>query len=136
LDEDTCAALPADILLYRWSAAFFILATTAAKIMLLQLTANNIVPSVPSHSLILRGYQVITYNCNTIGAAILLYAMGTLGPTENGDFTTVRGDVKGQRAAAIFTAVMAMILVIGGLALPCLTKTKTGNVAQTPPATK
>jgi len=93
-------------------------------------------PSVPSHSLILRGYQAITYNCNTIGAGIFLYAMGTLGPTENGDFTTVRGDVKGQRAAAIFTAVMAIVLIIGGIALPYFTKTKTGNVAQTPPAAK
>jgi len=62
--------------------------------------------------------------------------MGTLGHTENGDFRTVRGDVKGQRAAVIFTAVMAMILIIGGLALPCFTKTKTGNVAQASPAAK
>ena len=104
--------------------------------MLLQLTANHIIPSVPSHSLILRGYKTITYNCNTIGAGIFLYAIGTLGPIENGDFTTVRGDVKGQRAAAIFTAVMAIILIIGGLALPYFTKTKIGNVTQTQPAAK
>ena len=86
-----------------------------------QIAAGHIIPSVPSHSRIVRGYKAITSIGNIIGAGILLYAMGTLGPAENGDFT-VRGDAKGQRAVTIFTAVMTTILILGGIALPCLTK--------------
>lgn len=89
--------------------------------MSLQIAAEHIIPSVPSHSRVLRGYKAITSIGNVIGVGILLYAIGTLGPTENGDFTEVRGDAKGQQAAAIFTAVMTTILILGGIALPCLT---------------
>ena len=119
----SCIALRTDTVFYRLSAAFFIPTAAAAGMMSLQIAAEHIIPSVPAHSRIVRGYKAITFIGNIIGAGILLYAMGTLGPAENGDFT-VRGDAKGQQAATIFTAVMTTILILGSIALPFLTKMK------------